>query len=96
MREKINDDLKTAMKAGEKDRVGTLRLVNAAHQVGRHRRRPSGQGQDHDADILAVLAKMIKQRRDSIEQFYGRRAPGARRQGSRPRSPSSRPTCPSR
>ena len=30
MREKINDDLKTAMKAGDKDRVGTLRLVNAA------------------------------------------------------------------
>ena len=30
MREKINDDLKTAMKAGEKDRVGTLRLINAA------------------------------------------------------------------
>ncbi len=30
MRDKINDDLKTAMKAGDKDRVGTLRLINSA------------------------------------------------------------------
>ena len=69
MRDKINDDLKTAMKAGDKDRVGTLRLVNAAIKSADIDARPSGKDKISDADILGVLAKMIKQRRDSIEQF---------------------------
>lgn len=69
MREKINDDLKTAMKAGEKDRVGTLRLINAAIKSADIEARPSGKDKITDADILSVLAKMVKQRRDSIEQF---------------------------
>lgn len=69
MREKINDDLKTAMKAGEKDRVGTLRLINAAIKSADIDARPSGKDKITDTDILSVLAKMIKQRRDSIEQF---------------------------
>ena len=69
MREKINDDLKTAMKAGEKDRVGTLRLVNAAIKSADIDARPSGKDKVDEAGVLAVLTKMIKQRRDSIEQF---------------------------
>ncbi|HVQ62045.1 MAG TPA: GatB/YqeY domain-containing protein [Burkholderiales bacterium] len=69
MREKINDDLKTAMKAGDKDRVGTLRLVNAAIKSADIDARPSGKDKVSDADILTVMAKMIKQRRDSISQF---------------------------
>jgi len=69
MREKINDDLKTAMKAGEKERVATLRLVNAAIKTADIEARPSGKDKISDADILTVLAKMVKQRRDSIEQF---------------------------
>jgi len=69
MREKINDDLKTAMKAGEKERVATLRLVNAAIKAADIEARPSGKDKISDADILTVLAKMVKQRRDSIEQF---------------------------
>ncbi len=69
MREKINDDLKKPMKAGEKDRVGTLRLVNAAIKSADIDARPSGKDKISDADILVVLAKMIKQRRDSIEQY---------------------------
>ncbi len=69
MREKINDDLKTAMKAGDKERVGTLRLVNAAIKSADIEARPSGKDKIADADILGVLAKMIKQRRDSIEQY---------------------------
>ena len=36
MRDKINADLKEAMKAGDKDRVSTLRLVNRGDQVGRY------------------------------------------------------------
>jgi hypothetical protein len=69
MREKINDDLKTAMKAGEKDRVGTLRLINAAIKSADIEARPSGKDKISDSEILLVLAKMVKQRRDSIEQF---------------------------
>jgi uncharacterized protein len=69
MRNKINDDLKTAMKAGDKDRVGTLRLINAAIKSADIEARPSGKDKISDGDILSVLAKMVKQRRDSIEQF---------------------------
>lgn len=69
MREKINDDLKTAMKAGEKDRVGTLRLINAAIKAADIDARPSGNDKISDSDILLVLTKMVKQRRDSIEQY---------------------------
>ena len=69
MREKINNDLKDAMKSGDKARVGTLRLVNAAIKSADIDARPSGKDKITDADILSVLAKMIKQRRDSIEQF---------------------------
>jgi uncharacterized protein len=69
MREKINADLKQAMKAGEKDRVGTLRLINAAIKSADIEARPTGKDKITDAEILSVLAKMIKQRRDSVEQF---------------------------
>jgi hypothetical protein len=69
MREKINADLKEAMKAGEKDRVGTLRLINAAIKHADIEARPTGKDKITDADILLVLAKMVKQRRDSVEQF---------------------------
>jgi uncharacterized protein len=68
MRDKINADLKEAMKAGEKDRVGTLRLINAAIKSADIDARPSGK-EITSADIIGVLARMIKQRRDSIEQF---------------------------
>jgi uncharacterized protein len=69
MREKINADLKEAMKAGDKDRVGTLRLINAAIKSADIDARPTGKDKIDAAGILTVLAKMIKQRRDSIEQF---------------------------
>ncbi|MDH4981755.1 GatB/YqeY domain-containing protein [Hyphomicrobium sp. D-2] len=69
MRDKINDDLKAAMKGGNKERVATLRLINAAIKAADIDARPSGKDKIDDADILTVLAKMVKQRRDSIEQF---------------------------
>ncbi len=69
MRERINNDLKTAMKAGEKLRVGTLRLVNSAIKSADIDARPSGKDKISDADILSVLTKMIKQRRNSVEQY---------------------------
>ena len=65
MRAKISDDLKTAMKAGDKQRVGTLRLINAAIQSAEiEAKKPID-----DAAVLAVMTKMVKQRRDSIEQY---------------------------
>jgi len=69
MRDKINADLKEAMKAGEKDRVGTLRLMNAAIKAADIDARPSGKDKISDTELLSVLAKMVKQRRDSIEQY---------------------------
>ena len=65
MRAKINADLKTAMKAGEKQRVGTLRLINAAIQSAEI----EAKKELDDAGILAVMTKMVKQRRDSIAQY---------------------------
>jgi uncharacterized protein len=68
-RSKLTEDLKTAMRAGEKDRVGTIRLITSAIKSADIDARPSGKGDISDADIVNVMAKMIKQRRDSIEQF---------------------------
>ncbi len=69
MRERINEDLKQAMKAGDKPRISTLRLINAAIKAADIEARPSGKDKISDAEILSVLAKMVKQRRDSIEQY---------------------------
>ena len=61
----ITDDVKTAMKAGDKDRLKVLRLITAAlKQVEVDERREL-----NDADVLGILIKMVKQRRDSITQF---------------------------
>ncbi|MBN9181023.1 MAG: GatB/YqeY domain-containing protein, partial [Microbacterium sp.] len=59
MRAKINADLKTAMKAGEKQRVATLRLINAAIQTAEIETKK----ELDDAGVLAVMTKMVKQRR---------------------------------
>ena len=61
----ITEDMKTAMKAGDKDRLKVVRLVLAAvKQVEVDTRTELD-----DATILGVVTKMVKQRRDSIEQF---------------------------
>ena len=65
MRARISSDLKLAMKAGEKSKVGTLRLINAAIQSAEIEARTT----IDDAAVLAVMTKMVKQRRDSIAQF---------------------------
>jgi uncharacterized protein len=65
MRDKINADLKAAMKAGDKQRVGTLRLINAAIQSAEIEAKKD----IDEAGVLAVMTKMVKQRRDSITQF---------------------------
>jgi uncharacterized protein YqeY len=61
----ITEDMKSAMKAGEKDRLKVVRLIRAAiTQIEVDTREELD-----DAAVLAVLAKMVKQRRDSVEQF---------------------------
>lgn len=65
MRAKISSDLKQAMKAGEKTKVGVLRLINAAIQTAEIEAKKT----IDEAAVLAVMTKMVKQRRDSIEQF---------------------------
>ena len=61
----ITEDMKSAMKAGDKDRLKVVRLILAAiKQVEVDSRKELD-----DAGILGVLDKMVKQRRDSVEQF---------------------------
>ncbi len=61
----IQDDMKTAMKAGDKDRLKVVRLIRAAIE----RIEVDERIELDDAAVLGVLNKMVKQRRDSISQF---------------------------
>ena len=65
MRERFNDELKGAMRAGDKRRVATLRLIQAALKDKDIEARGTGKGQATDDEILALLQKMIKQRQES-------------------------------
>jgi uncharacterized protein len=68
MREKFASELKVAMKAGEKRRVGTIRMIMAALKDKEIEAR--GQGKTvSDEDILALLQKMTKSRKESQEIF---------------------------
>ena len=67
LREKLTDDMKAAMKAGEKDKLGTIRLVIS--EVKKMDVAVAGQPELDDAGIMSVMNKMLKQRRDSVEQF---------------------------
>ena len=65
LKESITEDMKSAMKAGAKDRLKVLRLILAAiKQVEVDTR-----AELDDAAVLGVLEKMVKQRKDSVEQF---------------------------
>lgn len=65
LKARIQDDMKSAMKAGEKDRLKVVRLVLAAiKQIEVDKRIELS-----DADVLSVINKMVKQRRESISQF---------------------------
>jgi uncharacterized protein YqeY len=66
LRERITEDMKTAMRAGEKDRLGTIRLALAAIK----QREVDERITLDDAQVLSVLEKMIKQRREAIVQFH--------------------------
>ena len=65
LRDQINDDLKAAMRSGDAARRDTIRLLTAALK----QREVDERKTLTDAEVLAVIEKMIKQRRDSISQF---------------------------
>ena len=65
LKQKITDDMKAAMRAKDAVRLGTIRLLLAAIK----QREVDERIELSDADIVAVIDKMIKQRRDSIEEF---------------------------
>ena|SRR5579859_4426160 len=65
LKERITEDMKTAMRAGEKERLGTIRLVLAAIK----QREVDERITLDDGQVLSVLEKMIKQRKEAITQF---------------------------
>ena len=70
LREQFNDSLKEAMKAKDQKRVGTLRLILAAlKERDIANRSEESRAGISDDDILGLLAKMIKQREDSITAY---------------------------
>ena len=66
LKDRITEDMKAAMKAGEKERLATIRLALAAIK----QREVDERITLDDAQVLAVLDKMIKQRREAITQFH--------------------------
>ena len=65
LKERITADMKTAMKAGDKDRLGVIRMTLAAIK----QREVDERKELTDADVLAVIEKMVKQRRESVSQY---------------------------
>ena len=65
LKQRIQDDMKSAMKGGDKRRLGAVRLVLAAIK----QREVDERIELNDEQVLAVLDKMVKQRRDSLDQY---------------------------
>jgi uncharacterized protein len=65
LKEKIKDDIKQAMRDKNESRVSTLRMLSAAIQ----RREVDERIQLDDAQVIAVIEKLVKQGRESIEQY---------------------------
>lgn len=65
LKQRLQEDMKAAMKSGDKERLGAIRLINAAIKQREVDERISL----NDADVLAVLDKAAKQRRESISQY---------------------------
>ena len=65
LKERITEDMKTAMRSGEKDRLAVIRLVQAAIK----QREVDERITLDDAQITSVLEKMIKQRKESVAAF---------------------------
>jgi uncharacterized protein len=65
LKDRITEDMKTAMRAGEKERLGTIRLILSAIK----QREVDERITLDDSQVLAAIEKMIKQRKEAITQF---------------------------
>jgi len=65
LKEQISEDMKTAMRAKDSGRLATIRLINAAIK----QKEVDERIELNDDQVLSVIEKMIKQRKDSISQF---------------------------
>jgi len=65
LKERITDDMKAAMRSGEKERLGVIRMITAAIK----QREVDERIALDDTQVLSVLDKMIKQRKESLVQF---------------------------
>ena len=65
LKERITEDMKAAMRSGEKERLGVIRLITSAIK----QREVDERIVLDDTQVLAVLEKMIKQRKESVAQF---------------------------
>jgi uncharacterized protein len=75
MREKITEDVKTAMRAGEKDRLSTLRMMQAAIKDRDIANRGTGKDAASDDELLQLFTKMVKQREESASIYDTGRRP---------------------
>ena len=71
LRERITDEMKAAMRSGDKDRLGLIRMLQAAIK----QREVDERITLDDAQTLSVIEKMIKQRKESVVQFEAGKRP---------------------
>ena len=69
LRERFTSEMKEAMKAGDKGRLGAIRLIQAALKDKDIEARGNGKEPLSDEEILALLQKMVKQRQESITMY---------------------------
>lgn len=67
LKQQLTEDMKAAMKAGDKHSLGVIRLINAAIK----QKEVDERIELDDAAVIAVLDKMVKQRKDSVSQYEG-------------------------
>ena len=71
LKERITDDMKAAMRSGEKERLGVIRMLTAAIK----QREVDERIVLDDAQVVSVLEKMVKQRKESLVQFQAGNRP---------------------
>jgi uncharacterized protein YqeY len=71
LKERITEDMKAAMRSGEKERLGVIRMITSAIK----QREVDERIVLDDAQVLSVLEKMIKQRKESVAQFQAGNRP---------------------
>ena len=67
LKQQLTEDMKAAMKCGDKHSLGVIRLINAAIK----QKEVDERVEMDDAAVIAVLDKMVKQRKDSVTQYEG-------------------------